>query len=68
MTFNYNEDYVLATDENSNGIVVWDSRNGTFLKKILGNSDKLTCISASPVMDSFVTCSMDAKIKYWVAE
>jgi cleavage stimulation factor subunit 1 len=65
MSFTYNEDFVVGSDENSYGIVLWDTRNGTFLKKILGHSGRIRSFASSPVNDGFVSCSEDAKVKYW---
>ena len=65
MNFTYNEDFVIGSDENSYGIVLWDARNGTFLKKILGHSGRIRKFASSPVNDGFVSCSEDAKAKYW---
>jgi cleavage stimulation factor subunit 1 len=68
MTFSFNEDYVLSSDENSHGIVVWDTRNGTFLKKILGHSGKVVSFASCPTSDAFASGSEDSKLKYWDIE
>ncbi|KAI8822120.1 WD40-repeat-containing domain protein [Fimicolochytrium jonesii] len=64
-TFNYNEDYVLGTDEKDWAIVMWDSRTGALLKKTPAHMAPLRCIAASPVENTFVTCSDDYRAKFW---
>ncbi len=68
MNFTFNEDYVVGGEENSFGIVIWDARNGTFLKKLLGHSGKIRSFAASPTSDAFVSASEDSRVKYWDIE
>ncbi|KAI8919932.1 WD40-repeat-containing domain protein [Powellomyces hirtus] len=64
-TFNYNEEYVLGTDEADSAIVLWDSRSGAMMKKIPAHMGPVRCIAASPIENAFVTCSDDYRAKYW---
>ncbi|TPX64720.1 hypothetical protein SpCBS45565_g05679 [Spizellomyces sp. 'palustris'] len=64
-TFNYNEDFVLGTDENDWAIVIWDSRTGALLKRIPAHMAPIRCIVASPNENAYVSCSDDYRAKYW---
>jgi len=68
ITFTYNEDFVLSSDETNNTIVCWDSRTGSLLQRWTGPTGVVHCVAASPTGPDFVTCSDDNKARYWNIE
>ncbi|TPX38043.1 hypothetical protein SmJEL517_g00048 [Synchytrium microbalum] len=66
ITFNYNEDIVLSSDESALTVNIWDARTGTALKQLVaGHTDVIPRISTSPVDPCFVSCSHDGRIRFW---
>ncbi|KAI8926797.1 WD40-repeat-containing domain protein [Entophlyctis helioformis] len=56
IVFTHTEDYVISTDEETNGFVIWNARTGAFLRRVSGHNRRLHAIAASPVDPGFVTC------------
>lgn len=65
ITFTYNEDFVLSSDETNNTIVCWDARTGKLLQRWTGPTGVVHCVTASPTESGFITCSDDCKARYW---
>eukprot|EP01089_Gocevia_fonbrunei_P017813 TRINITY_DN5895_c0_g1_i2.p1 TRINITY_DN5895_c0_g1~~TRINITY_DN5895_c0_g1_i2.p1 ORF type:complete len:400 (+),score=79.99 TRINITY_DN5895_c0_g1_i2:169-1368(+) len=65
--FNWNEDFVISSDEGSASSVVWDTRTGEQVQRLTGHNNIIRWISASPVENAVITCSDDHRARFWVA-
>ncbi|KAJ2720952.1 hypothetical protein GGI07_004302 [Coemansia sp. Benny D115] len=66
--FSHDEATVLAADDRSNAVVAWDAADARLLGNRAEHSSHVTCVAASPVAASFMTCSTDECVRYWSAE
>lgn len=66
--FNYNEDFILSTDDSTNCIGVWDTRTGELAQKLQGHNSVIRWVSASPTDPHAISCSDDHRARFWVEE
>ncbi|XJO75133.1 hypothetical protein BDV3_005853 [Batrachochytrium dendrobatidis] len=55
MIFNYNEDYVVGSDDETSSLSIWDSRTGVLLLKLGGHTKQILAIASSPVDAGIMT-------------
>ncbi|KAL5040698.1 hypothetical protein RTP6_007683 [Batrachochytrium dendrobatidis] len=65
MIFNYNEDYVVGSDDETSSLSIWDSRTGVLLLKLGGHTKQILAIASSPVDAGIMTGSNDFRARYW---
>lgn len=56
VTFSYNEDFIISSDEQSYACQVWDSRTGEMVQRLTGHTNIVECIVSSPIEPAIITC------------
>ncbi len=65
-TFSFTGQHVIAPNEQTNGVVIWDARTAAVVKELPSiHSSYVSYVTASSVEDTFITCGMDDRFKYW---
>lgn len=64
-TFSYNERHILAPD-GVNGVHVIDTLTQNITQQLSGHSHGVHSLIASPTNSLFITCSEDARARFWM--
>eukprot|EP01111_Echinosteliopsis_oligospora_P012948 TRINITY_DN4523_c0_g1_i1.p1 TRINITY_DN4523_c0_g1~~TRINITY_DN4523_c0_g1_i1.p1 ORF type:complete len:430 (+),score=108.75 TRINITY_DN4523_c0_g1_i1:43-1332(+) len=64
-TFNYTEEFIYGSDENTSTVLVWDSRSGDLVQKLSGHNQVVRYVATSPVDTGMMTCSDDFRARFW---
>eukprot|EP00761_Pharyngomonas_kirbyi_P000064 gb/GECH01000064.1/.p1 GENE.gb/GECH01000064.1/~~gb/GECH01000064.1/.p1 ORF type:complete len:414 (+),score=72.73 gb/GECH01000064.1/:1-1242(+) len=64
--FSCNEDLVLSSDNSS--VVIWDTITGDVVSRLSGHNKAIRWIAYSPTEQAFMTCSEDARARFWAAD
>jgi len=66
--FNYNEDFIMHTDDSTTAVGVWDTHTGEQIQKLQGHNATVRWVSASPTDPHAISCSDDHRARFWVEE
>lgn len=64
--FNYDEEFVMSSDKSD--ICVWSTRSSELLWRLPGHNKQVRWLAASPVEQSFMSCSDDTRARFWADE
>lgn len=63
ITFSYDEKLVIGSRDSN--ILIWDSKSANLVEEIVGHNKTVTCVTSSPVENAFVSCSEDARARFF---
>jgi cleavage stimulation factor subunit 1 len=61
ITFSYNEDFIISSDENAYAAVVWETRTGEMVQRLSGHTNVIPWVASSPVEGALMTCRFGSK-------
>jgi cleavage stimulation factor subunit 1 len=64
--FTWDESFIMAVE--GAAVTAWCSRTGKRYDRITAHSSPLRAVACSPIEDAMVTCGVDNKARFWVAE
>ncbi len=66
-TFNFSEEFIVGCDQGM-AAVVWDARTGEQIQRLVGHTNAVRYVAASPIENSLLTCSNDYRARFWLEE